>query len=154
MLGGYWYIEGADGRHYCYAKEPSFVCPIGSADRLGDLFDTACEEAGISKEWMLRRLRHNGYRARVNDRLTDRCESCGHKLDRLGFRCWIEEPYTREDLRDSSVRVTVQLNKTLSGNTPFKTVKSFHLDTKREAQRWAREEVALTKAIKEEEVNG
>ena len=28
-MPGYWYIEGADGRHYCYAKEPTFVCPMG-----------------------------------------------------------------------------------------------------------------------------
>jgi hypothetical protein len=28
-MAGYWYIEGADGRHYCYAKDPTYVCPMG-----------------------------------------------------------------------------------------------------------------------------
>ena len=41
-MPGYWYIEGADGRHYCYAKEPTFVCPMGEPveyDRVEDSED-------------------------------------------------------------------------------------------------------------------
>lgn len=150
-MTGYWYIEGADGRHFCWSKELSVTCPVGSKEELGDVLAAACSVVGIDPAYMLRRLKHNGYRKRVDGRLTDRCETCNHKLERLGYRCWIERPYTDEELQASGdLRATVRLNQAL-GSAGMKTVKVFYVDTKREAQQWAREEAALARKIKEEE---
>lgn len=131
-----WYIRGADGKDYCWAKEPSYRCPIGSAERLGDILEAAAEELGVGREWLLRKIKHAGRRARVDGRLTDRCAECGHKLERLGFHC--------------SIRVHDD-EQTVAGFTMAKMEKQFYLDTKREAERWAREEVRLTHSIKEEQ---
>lgn len=132
----YWMIHGADGKDYCWAKEPSYRCPIGSAERLGDILAAACEVIGIDPAWLLRRMKHSPYRKRVNGRLTDRCETCGHKLERLGFWC--------------SIR-THDHEQSVAGFAMANIEKQFYVDTKREAERWARDEVALTHKIKEEE---
>lgn len=146
-MRGYWYIEGADGRHYCWSKEPSFSCPIGTAERLGDLFEQACAHADISPAWMLRRLQHNGgrFRDEKTGRWVAQCDSCGHKLDRLGFRYWIEGPPPADDGLGA---LNAALNKTLLGGSGFTTVEGpWYAPTKKDAEAWARGRVAETKGV-------
>lgn len=141
-MRGYWYIEGDDGRHYCYSKEPTYECPVGGMRSLGDILELAAGEVGIDPKFMLRRLQHSAGRARVEGRLTDVCLGCGHKLDRLGFRYWIEgEPTEDEDTSSSRIAARLGLG------DGFVTVEGpWYAKTKKDAQAWARQRVAATKA--------
>ena len=149
---GYWYIEGADGRRYCYAKEPTFVCPMGEPveyDRVEDSEDreptarltvpaiTPAAERLAMDPLLLAKLirsahqRHGAGRARVDGRLTDTCAACGHKMVRHGFRYWIEaKPRTA----DPRTRIAQRL-----GFSEYQQVEgSWYARTKRDAQTWAR----------------
>lgn len=101
MTGGYWYIEGGDDRHFCYAKTPSFVCRHADGDDLGRLAGLAAEERGITR---LAEIVRNAHRRSVSSirardaagKLTDDCAVCGAKLKRLGFAVWEERPAGEE----------------------------------------------------------
>ena len=151
-MPGYWYIEGADGRHYCYAKEPTFVCPMGEPveyDRPEGSEDSeptarltveaivpAASQLGMDPLRLAKLIRSAHHRAgagraRVDGRLTDMCAACGHKLQRQGFRYWIEaKPLTT----DSRTRIAQRL-----GFSEYQQVEgSWYATTKRDAQTWAR----------------
>lgn len=143
MLGSYWYIEGADGRHYCYAKDLSVECPVGSMGRLGDILELAAAEVGIDEAFMLRKLQHSAGRKRENGKLTDLCDACGHKLTRLGFRYWIEGPPPKDADGMALVGRTINL---AMGGSGFTIVEGpWYAKTKKAAQAWARMRVRQTK---------
>ena len=150
-MPGYWYIEGADGRRYCYAKDPTYLCPMGDPvvyERSEDSEDSepvprltldvmvpAAERLGMDQMLLAKvigsaHLRAGAGRARIDGRLTDICATCGHKLIRKGFRYWIEaKPRTA----DSQTRIAQRL-----GFSDYRQVEgSWYANTKRDAQTWA-----------------
>lgn len=167
-----WYYAGGDGTRFCFAKEPSFVCPNGrslwdchdlatgevtvverqAGERMGITFTRhvtdaqrrAAAELGMDPECLasliLRGHSSNWGRRRVDGKLTDQCKACGTKMERLGFRCWIEHDKAAEDYGTGD-RITETL-----GGTPSITTKSFYLDTKKEARSWAIEESRISKS--------
>jgi hypothetical protein len=153
MFGSYWYIEGADGRHYCYSKEASYRCPIGAggeppkdgsgltAAERESRIQRAAVVVGVSKEFLMRKLGHSGHRARVDGRLTEHCEACGHRLERLGFRYWIESDKPQEGLSETTRR----LNRAMGGSGFTMVEGPWYADTKKDAQAWAQMRVKQTK---------
>jgi hypothetical protein len=101
---------------------------------------------------MLARSHNSNHgRERVNGKLTDRCKACGAKMERLGFRVWIERPKTEEELTAqdrTSSHVAERLG--FSGERTV-TVRSAYTDTKREAKQWCLDERATAQAVAEEE---
>jgi len=131
---GDWYLRSKDGReHYCFSKQPSYECPIGSAQTLGDVLELACEELEIKPEFLLRRIKHSADRKRAPDgKVTELCATCGHKLRRLGFRYWIEGK-PPADASDG-----VKLNARLSGDGMTQLGPSYFAKSRADAQAWAR----------------
>lgn len=162
MSYSYFYVEGVDGRHYCYAKTPTFTCPMaepveyvpnangeGGEHRLKsglvETFDEAASALSmgpvlLGKVLKTAHQRKGTERLRVDDRLTDLCAVCGHRMERLGFRVWIEHLPTEEDTQS---RIANRL-----GFSGWRTVDGSHryMDTKKEAQQWARDEAELVRA--------
>lgn len=151
-MAGYWYIEGADGRHYCYAKEPTYLCPMAEPvlfDRAEDCegsepvprltvpaITPAAQQLAIDPLLLAKLIRSAHHRigagrARVDGRLTDTCAACGHKLTRKGFRYWIEAKPPRSHPR-------AQIAQRL-GFSEYEHVEgSWYAKTKRDARAWAR----------------
>lgn len=94
--------------------------------------------------------RRDSGRARIDGKLTDKCKVCGAKMERVGFHCWVERPYTEEELESSSARATVSLNAAL-GTQALKTIRNLYVDTKKEAREWAYDEFKTAKAAEEEQ---
>lgn len=157
LSNGYWYMEGADGRHFCFAKEPTYTCPHAHFERTRVDEETveriptpavkrAAEALGADPELLARGLerQHASFtygRRRVNGKLTDQCAVCGARMQRKGFRCWIEREPTDDERNDMNSRVAGRL-----GFSNMRTERSFYVDTKREAREWAAEEVKVTRA--------
>lgn len=150
MFGGYWYIDGADGRRYCYAKEPTYRCHVGAIERdpvapdagyvLTPAIVAAADKLEIDAQFLARKLRHSPERSRVNGKLTDDCNACGHRMERVGFRYWIEVVDTES--RTPSTQLTQMM-----GGTPTKTVEGpWFAKTKQAAKQWAGMRVKQTKA--------
>lgn len=168
-MHSYFYYEGTDGRHYCYAKTPTFTCPMaepvevrptviepreGERDITHEHHLTAEHAEAITaaaaalgmdalKLGMALRSHHQrrgAQRERVNGKLTDTCAACGHRMEREGFRVWVEELPLGEDAQS---RIADRL-----GFSSWRTVpgSSRYLDTKKEAQGWARDESRLERA--------
>lgn len=143
MIGfSYRYLEGADGRRYCFAAEPSFECPVGAAENIDGL-DEFAAAIGVAPEWLLRRIRHNGGRHRDDGgKLADTCDACGHKLKRLGFACWVEAlPAT--DATDDQLS-TSRMRKRLGGEGFVRVEGQWYQRTRKDAADWAR---TRTKAV-------
>lgn len=94
-----------DGRRYCYAVEPTYRCPLADAvpEEVTDVPEAIVAAAAAlgSDAYLLARalrkahtgmLATDGGRQREDGKLTDRCRCCGARMERLGFRVWIEEP--------------------------------------------------------------
>lgn len=96
--------------------------------------------------------RRDSGRARIDGKLTNKCKVCGATMERIGFRCWTERPYTEEELEDSTARTTVAINARL-GTQALRTVRSLYVDTKKEARRWAYDEFQIAKFAHEEETH-
>lgn len=145
MFGSYWYIEGADGRHYCYAKDASYECPVGAGE-MDDILRDATNAIGFDEElfnYLVRRWHHSAHRRRIDGKLTDLCESCGHKLTRRGVRYWIEGPPPKDG--EGMARVSRQINLAMGGSG-FTTVEGpWYAKTRKAAQEWARMRVRQTK---------
>lgn len=166
----YRYYEGKDGRHYCYAKEPTFRCPMGEPteyvvpapegsetegahvlkDGTKAAVTAAAETLGIGAlelGMMLKRAHQSGRggRKRVGGKLTDTCDACGHKLDRLGYRGWVEREPTAEEADNSSDRINARL---FGGGPRWRTDESHYFDTKKEVMEWAREEAKLERVVR------
>lgn len=146
MMGGYWYLGPApDGRRFCYAKHATFLCPV--SDMAGDArvpdaepanaLVVAAEALGVSVRYLSGRLHSGHRRARVDGKLTDRCE-CGAKMNRLGFAYWTERPSTSDD-------AGAQISRAMFGEATERVGATHYADTKREAQTWAREELKIAK---------
>lgn len=162
----YWYIDGKDGRHYCYAKEPTFLCPMGEPteyvvpapegsetegahvlkDATKAAVTAAAEQLGMDPVLLgmivKRGHSHRHGRRRVDGRLTDQCVACGARMERKGFRVWIEALPTEEDAQS---RIADRLG--FSGYRPVPG-SSFYLDTKKEAAQWARDEAKLERMVR------
>ena len=146
----YRYYNGAPGRRYCYAADPTFVCPYGqlkvSTDEQWEVPEAFAQAAALLDVFpdnlvrLVVRGHRNNRRARIDGKLTDRCDNCGHRMDRLGFRCWIEQDRPPEHWGTSD-----QITRSLGG-TPSEIVKTVYLDTKKEARSWALEESRISKA--------
>lgn len=162
-----WYFEAPDGRRFNWNKAPTYICPNADPIRVevdGDerietiTLDRAVAIDAAARGLMMDPLKlarlikrsHRSFsyqRERVNGKLTDRCECCGAKMDRLGFRCWVDRPKTEDELTSedrTSSRVAERL-----GFDPGRrvVVHSFYADTKREADAWARDELRTAKAV-------
>jgi hypothetical protein len=98
-------------------------------------------------ERIVERAHHSNYgRLRVNGKLTDRCKACGGKMDRLGFRVWVDRPIAAGEETEGE-RTGKMMARRMGFAAPMRTVKSAHVDTKREAIAWARDELAMLKSI-------
>lgn len=163
----YFYFEGTDGRHYCWAKTPTFVCPMaepveyipnGDGEegyhqiKLADLepLTSAAQLLGVDPlelGMMFKRAHSSGRggRKRVDGKVTDICSACGHRLERLGFRVWIERTPTDEEADTASNRVGARL----FGSGPQWVTEpgsTRYLDTKKEATTWAKDESEMVRA--------
>jgi hypothetical protein len=139
------YWEAPDGRHFNYDVEPTFHCP-NAAGIAGPAVAVAAEALGADAEPLARIIEraHGSHRyGRVRDangRLTDRCTICGARMERKGFRCWIDEPNTADE---SGARIASRLG----FEPPRQTIRVVWLDTKREAREWCYEEFQLAKSV-------
>jgi len=141
MTPSWWYLPGADGTHYNWAKHPTFECPNAdtvtytAAEREGeegtwvlqrDAISAAAAAIGadaILLAKLLRRCHHTsvGGRLRVHGVLTNRCAVCGATMTRKGYRAWITAPGAGAGAQRTTTRTT------------------WHR-TRREAAAWARHE--------------
>lgn len=151
----YHYYEGAPGTRYCWALDPTFICPISqlkydTADEqwsVPDEFTAAANLLGVEPSSLLRlmvRGHRNNRRMRIDGKLTDRCETCGHKMERKGFRTWSERD--RTEPREGVGGVSDDLTRRFGG-TPSEILKTIYFDTKKEARAWALENSQVSQAI-------
>lgn len=147
MFGsGYWYVGPApDGRRFCYAKAPSYICPVHEAAQEArrpeaeapPQLAAAAEALGVEVRWLAASVGRYGHeRARVDGKLTERCR-CGARMRRLGFACWEEAPPTEEGSLD---RMAERL-----GFSHMERGQTRYQDTKREAEAWARRQLQHAK---------
>lgn len=147
----YRYYQGAPGRRYCYAPDPTFTCPYGQLKYTTENEEWSAPEPFMQAAALLDvfpdslvrlvvRGHRNNRRARIDGKLTDRCDNCGHRMERLGFRCWVEQDKPPGQFGTSD-EITSRL-----GGTPTEIVKTVYLDTKKEARSWALEESRISKA--------
>jgi hypothetical protein len=145
MSANYFYFEGADGRRYCYAGEPSFRCPIGAIERdpiaedagfiLTPAIENAAAELDLDPQFLAERLKHSAGRARVGGKLVEKCITCGTKLERLGYRYWIMAKVSDEGAREANARIADRLGFNADG---FVTVEgSWYAETRKAAKAWA-----------------
>lgn len=150
-----WFLSGARGRAYNWAKHPTFVCPNadpvsytpaepGATEGTWSLTrpEVATAAAAIGADAVMlgqllrqRHASHTAGRLRVGDRVTDRCSICGAKMIRKGFRAWIDEP---DDSDDASAQRRIAGR--LGFEAPRRTLRTTWHPTKREAEAWARHE--------------
>jgi len=152
MTPSHWYVPGTDGRHYNWAKHPTFECPNADAvtytppERDGEegtwtleRDEIAVAAAAIDADPILLakllRQRHQtsaAGRLRVGGVLTDRCAVCGAKMKRKGFRAWIDAPTDDATANRVSSRLGFAPTRT--------TIRTTWHRTRRDAAAWARHE--------------
>jgi hypothetical protein len=159
MFGSHWYIDGAPGVRFCWLKEPTYVCRYAPGvadfrtveDRLREAAPELADVAGglgIEIGRVMNRAHSGGRggRRRVNDKLTDRCDACGAKMRRLGFRAWREELKAPDETTEGE-RARAAIGEAFGGDgLAWRTTESHYMGTKREAEAWARENVAVSRA--------
>jgi hypothetical protein len=156
------YYEGAPGRRYCWAIDPTFTCPNGTlkyptADddwEIPEPFMRAAEILDMYPGLLLRmvvKAHRNNRRLRENGRLTDRCETCGRRMERKGFRAWAEEDAGAG--RTGLQGVSDELTRAFGGK-PSNILKVIYFDTKKEAVAWALEESRISRAVAAEAKGG
>jgi hypothetical protein len=136
MFGfSYRYIEGADGRHYCFTNEPVFACDANALLDDDERMEKMAAELGVRVGWLKGKLRHMSERARDDkNRLINRCVNCGSTLTRRGFRCWIEAPGDEHE-------ATTRINRRLGGDG-FKMVEGpWFQPSRKAAKEWAQSRV-------------
>jgi hypothetical protein len=118
------------------ASQPSFECPVGSAESIAGVEEFAAA-IGVSPAWLLRRIQHNGGRHRAHEGgpLLDTCDSCGHKLTRLGFGYWIEGA-PPEDASEGQ-RATSAIRKRFGGDGFVRVEGPWYAKTKADGLAWA-----------------
>lgn len=147
-MAGYWFVDDGD-THFNWSKEPTYRCPLAErADEYPEGLERAASLLGISIERLARMVlrAHSGYghRARVDDKLTDVCSSCGRKMRRLGYRAWIDEP--ADEPADGVGAINRRLSAHLGFGEPRRRVRTTWHKTKKEAEAWARHECKRAKA--------
>lgn len=155
MFSYFYYGPAPDGRHFCYAKAPTFQCPVAmDAAELrtpepeptaGLQVRAAAELLGVDARWLAARVASSSYhdRARVGGKLTDRC-TCGARMERLGFAVWTERPRTKAELAEPGAQISSRLFGTDSA-THVQDGPRAYQDTKRDAQEWARRQLQHAK---------
>lgn len=168
MFGpNYCYWSGPADTRYCFNVDPTFICPNADPIRVEGEGVTitrdrcvaidAAAKALMMEPVKLARMMQRSHRSfthsreRVDGKLTNRCACCGAKMDRLGFRVWIERPKTAEELTPED-RVGSRVAERL-GFDGQKTVivRSAYVDTKREAKQWCLDEKHTAEAIAAEQ---
>lgn len=156
MGTSYYYQPGPDGRHYCYDSTPTFRCPMSNllpADERVYVVPRAVNDAadalGVDGDKLTRLLvkAHrsiSGGRERVDGKLTNYCAICGHKMERLGFRYWIEAKPGAS--ASSEQRTSAAISQRLGGSGFVQVDGSWYQPTKRAAQDWAQARVAAVSA--------
>lgn len=140
MAGSYRYYEGTDGRRYCWSLVPSFRCPVGAVEHstigayvLTPAIEQAAQALDVDPQYLARSVKHSAERARVGGKLTEDCNACGHRLERLGFAYWIAAKQTPGD---SSVSIAIRLG--VHGRSGFVMVEGgWYAKTKNDAKAWA-----------------
>ena len=137
-MSGYWYIQGSDGKQFCWAREPTFRCRY--SEQAPSKLSDAAVALGLSNLDELFKRAHQRGSIRKRDpktnRLTNRCQACGAKLVRRGFAYWVERPPTAKDSGEQ--QVSARISNRLGG-TGLVREETHYADTKREAETWARE---------------
>lgn len=142
MMGGYWYVEGADGVHYCWAKVPTFRCPFGEGPpvALTDALDSEAENGWPTSDKLVRMFQRahgtgmGGRERDEQDRLTDRCRGCGAQLERLGYRAWAEREKPPGEHGEGVVAEALGFGRV----QPIGDARYFR--TKKQAAAWARKQ--------------
>ena len=162
MTPSYWYLPGTDGRHYSWAKHPTFECPNADA-----VTYTPAEQEGDEGTWtldrseiavaaaaidadpillakLLRQRHHTSAagRLRVDGVLTQRCAVCGAKMKRKGFRAWIDAP--------SDDAAAQRVSSRLGFAPPRTTIRTTWHATRKDAAAWARHERARAGAAEDD----
>lgn len=137
MASTYRYWEAADGRRFCYARDATYRCPVSSMTELDDGLRAAADALGVHPGKLVRLLAaphpHGARRERVDGQLTETCAHCGHRLQRDGFRVWVERPATEEEVRENAgLAISSRL-----GYGARVTERVSWCDTKKEARTWA-----------------
>lgn len=141
-----WYVE-AGVTHYNWSKEPTYRCPLADGEMISlATIEPAAAALGLSLERLARIITRahrggNGHRRRVDGKLTDECSSCGHKMKRLGYRAWIDEPIPASERTEGQA-----IGAALGHGAPRRTTRTTWHKTKREAEAWARHECKRAKA--------
>lgn len=173
MFGSnYRYWDGPEGTRYCFNIEPTFICPNAEPVKPHKIdWPEGDEHTWTSPPENVRQAAHllgmqpvklgnmirkahqsfTHTRERIDGKLTNRCACCGTKMDRLGFRVWIERPKAEEELTAgdrTSSGVAQRLG--FSGERTV-IIRSAYTDTKREAKQWCLDERATAQAVAEEE---
>jgi hypothetical protein len=160
----YSYYEAPDGRRFCFITHPTFLCPLATFERAEDenrsrvLTDAVvaaagvlgCDPADLARIIEGSHARAGTSRKRTADgKLTADCGSCGARMERLGFRCFIEAP-----IPDGEETQGEQASRAIAGrlgfSAPMRTERSFYVDTKREAREWALDELRTAESIARE----
>ena len=156
MFGSSYWIVGPskDGRRWAWAKSPTFTCPVersaSEARREGALpseeLMASAAILGVDARWLAMRLAgaSHGRERDAQERLTDRCR-CGAKLRREGFACWVERLPTEDELEQTGA----QISRALGGDGWRQDGPRRYMDTKREAEAWAREQLAVARSAEE-----
>lgn len=145
----YRYYAAPGGYEFAYASAPTFLCPHSDFAWVDEDADPADREwipseaaravavaLGTTDQDACRMLRrahasHSHRRRRVDDKLTDRCDACGAKMRRKGFRAWAQRP--RQNDGGTGQRIAERLGM----SPPAEVVESVYVETKREARAWA-----------------
>lgn len=137
------YFAGKAGARYCYAAHPTYRCPLAEPDV--DELAPVAPSLGADPERFAKLLqaahrRGGELRARVDGKLTEDCSVCGHRLERLGFRAWIDAPIPPARQTEAQRR-NAAFARTFGGDpVQRETLRATWHATKREAIAWARHE--------------
>jgi predicted pyridoxine 5'-phosphate oxidase superfamily flavin-nucleotide-binding protein len=123
-------------RHWEYATEPTSRCPLATAEtKSAPGMDAAAHALGVDPGKLARVIgtHHSGYGSREREEdgtLTDRCTTCGHKMDRLGFAVKITDV---DPDQDSS---RARINSRLFGGELRTPLAFKYLPTRKAAKEW------------------
>jgi hypothetical protein len=151
--GAYWIVNGGNGERFAWRKEPTYLCPHGYFERVreGDevvsrvptaAVEQAAAALGADVELLMRVMErvhasHSAGRRRVNGKLTGDCAICGARMIRKGFAHWKE--VASDDVIARGFGAALGFDGHVRGVTRY-------VDTKREAEAWARENAAVSRS--------